>query len=651
MFHERGAAGQPAPSDIVPAMRRLWAALPLLALVLGPWPRAAAQEARVVALDDSFDPAGPQVALGTTITFVNEGTNPHTVTADDWTFDSGNMAPGASFTVTFDEPGRRPFYCRYHGAPGGFGMAGTVLVGGAGPAVTPESVPPPVPGAGDTIRVPEDHPTIQAAVDASEPGDLILVGRGVYREAVRVATPYVTIRGLDRNGVVLEGNFERPNGIHVLDADGVTVENMTARHYLLNGFYWIGVDGYRGSYLTAYNNGDYGLYAFDSVHGQFDHSYASGHPDSGFYIGQCDPCHALVIDVLAEGNALGWSGTNASGDLIIANSEWRDNMAGIVPNTLDSEQLPPQREQTIVGNWVHDNNNRAAPAKPGTYPAFGSGIVLAGATDGVVERNLVEDHERFGIVAFPNLDRNLWMAAGNEVRDNEVRGSGLADLALGGPSDTGNCFEGNRYGTSLPPAIEVAAGCGFSLAGGGGGDVAVSSSFLGLFAEAEGGDFARGDWRTRPDPPLQPGMAGPATAPPAPAIDVPQPFDPADARVPAGDGAAQDVDRDVTVLGVGVTAAGFWPLVLSTYAYLLPLVLYAAWVSIAMWDLVRRTDLSTGARVGWMAAILIVPLLGPVAYYAVGRSPIPGALRLMLVGGGLMVYAAVAALAFVGAAS
>jgi hypothetical protein len=111
------------------------------------------------------------------------------------------------------------------------------------------------------------------------------------------------------------------------------------------------------------------------------------------------------------------------------------------------------------------------------------------------------------------------------------------------------------------------------------------------------------------------------------------------------------VDQEVTVLGVGITAAGFWPLLLSTYAYLLPLVLYAAWVSIAMWDLVRRTDLSTGTRVGWLAAILVVPLLGPVAYYAAGRSPIPVALRLMLVAGGLVVYAVVAALAFVGASS
>jgi plastocyanin len=633
-------------------MRR--SALLVAAIAVTALPQAPARaqaSARVVAMDDAFEPANPQVPVGTTVTFVNEGDNPHTVTADDLSFDSGSLAPGDSFTVTLDDPGRMPFFCEYHGAPGGFGMAGTVLVGGATAGEQPEAVPPPEPGTGRIIRVPQDHRSIQKAVDAARPGDLILVAPGVYREAVRVTTPYLTIRGLDRNGVVLEGDFERPNGIHVLDADGVTVENMTARHYLLNGFYWIGVDGYRGSYLTAYNNGDYGVYAFDSVHGQFDRSYASGHPDSGFYIGQCDPCHALVLDVLAENNGLGWSGTNASGDLVIAGSEWRNNMSGIVPNTLDSEALPPQRGQTIVGNWVHDNNNGSAPAKPGTYPAFGTGIALAGGLDNVITRNLVEDHDRYGIVAFPNIDRNLWIPGGNRVEGNVIRGSGLADLALGAPAAGENCFGTNDYGSSLPPGLELLAGCARTLTGGGGGDLSVSTSFLSLFAEGAGGSFPRGDWRTMAPPPPQPTMPGAATSPPAPAVDVPQPFDLAAVRMPPGDGSGGDVDPEVTVLGVGVAGPGFWSLLVSLYAYVLPLVLYASWVSIALWDLIRRDDVAVGRRAAWMAIVLVVPVLGPVAYYTVGDSRIPGVLRLMLVVGGLIVYAGVAALAFTAASS
>ena len=40
--------------------------------------------------------------------------------------------------------------------------------------------------SGVTQRVPEDHGTIQDAVEAARPGDLVLIGPGVYREQVNV---------------------------------------------------------------------------------------------------------------------------------------------------------------------------------------------------------------------------------------------------------------------------------------------------------------------------------------------------------------------------------------------------------------------------------------------------------------------------------
>ena len=107
--------------------------------------------------------------------------------------------------------------------------------------------------------------------------------------------------------------------------------HITVRNALFNGLFWTGVKGYRSSYVTAYNNEIYGIYAFDSVDGLFEHSYASGSYDAGFYIGQCDPCDAVIDGVLAENNGLGYSGTNAGGNLRIVRSVWRDNVAGIVP--------------------------------------------------------------------------------------------------------------------------------------------------------------------------------------------------------------------------------------------------------------------------------------------------------------------------------
>src|SRR4051812_34832494 len=72
-----------------------------------------------------------------------------------------------------------------------------------------------------THRVPQDFPTIQKAVDAAKPGELVLVSPGVYKEAVDVTTKDLTIRGVNRNTVILEGGFKLENGIRVVETEGV----------------------------------------------------------------------------------------------------------------------------------------------------------------------------------------------------------------------------------------------------------------------------------------------------------------------------------------------------------------------------------------------------------------------------------------------
>jgi plastocyanin len=66
-----------------------------------------------------------EVAVGTTVTVVNEDGSDHTWTADDGTFSSGNLAPGDSFEFTFDEPGTYTYACRIHPT-----MTGTITVTG-----------------------------------------------------------------------------------------------------------------------------------------------------------------------------------------------------------------------------------------------------------------------------------------------------------------------------------------------------------------------------------------------------------------------------------------------------------------------------------------------------------------------------------------
>src|SRR5215210_8428678 len=54
------------------------------------------------------------VAPGTTVTWVNDGEEPHTSTADDGTWDSGTLQPGESYSFTFDEPGDYSYLCEIH---------------------------------------------------------------------------------------------------------------------------------------------------------------------------------------------------------------------------------------------------------------------------------------------------------------------------------------------------------------------------------------------------------------------------------------------------------------------------------------------------------------------------------------------------------
>jgi pectin methylesterase-like acyl-CoA thioesterase len=90
----------------------------------------------------------------------------------------------------------------------GAAVVAAAALGGVG--VVSASAPPTSGGGegGGVIAVPDDFATIQEAVDAAAPGDLILISPGTYNEAVDVATDNLTIRGLDRNTVVLDGELE-----------------------------------------------------------------------------------------------------------------------------------------------------------------------------------------------------------------------------------------------------------------------------------------------------------------------------------------------------------------------------------------------------------------------------------------------------------
>jgi hypothetical protein len=173
---------------------------------------------------------------------------------------------------------------------------------------------------------------------------LILVDRGTYRGGIVVSAAKhdLTIRGVDRTGVVLGGGDVRRNGISVY-ADGVSILNMSAHNFPVDAFHWHGADRFRASYLTVWNVGKYGIYAEDGEQGTVDHDYVSGAADAAYYIGECKHCRATLSHVVASLSAVGYSGTNAS-EVTIRDSVWDRNGAGILPNTYANEAHPPARD-------------------------------------------------------------------------------------------------------------------------------------------------------------------------------------------------------------------------------------------------------------------------------------------------------------------
>jgi plastocyanin len=112
----------------------------LLALLAG---SAAAEEHLVTVVDNAFQPSVLTIRSGDTVRWTNQGALPHNARADDDSFrcstscsapastGAGVGAPSSgawSSVIQFTGEGEAPYYCEVHGAPGGFGMSGRIIV-------------------------------------------------------------------------------------------------------------------------------------------------------------------------------------------------------------------------------------------------------------------------------------------------------------------------------------------------------------------------------------------------------------------------------------------------------------------------------------------------------------------------------------------
>lgn len=388
------------------------------------------------------------------------------------------------------------------------------------------------------------YTTIQAAVNATRRkyGDWVLIEPGVYYEEVRVTSAHsgIHIRGMNRNTVIMDGKGEAApggsNGLIVDKANNVSIENMTARNFDRetpdggngNGFFWTGGEeshkegahGWIGKYLTAYDttlNGGYGIFTQNEKEGEWENIYASGYNDSGIYIGACWECKARVSKATIEYNAVGYSGSNSGGRLVIEKSIFRHNSAGIVPNGENPGDGPPpqdgrcnapkphspyvkfnstniERCTIFRENLVTENNDLEVPANPSTEKApWGVGVELPGDAADLVENNVITKNVNNGVLGFeyPNpypptegctkeLEEKgvctqtiYFQLTGNKIANNLFEENGTSgqsfasDITLQGGiyphgrfQSTQNCVSGNTItGATFPAEIEGTWGC------------------------------------------------------------------------------------------------------------------------------------------------------------------------------------------------
>ena len=355
--------------------------------------------------------------------------------------------------------------------------------------------------------------TIQLAVDAAQPGDWVLIAPGDYHETgapdagVHIMTKGIHLRGMSRNGVVIDGT--RPgfgtcsndpaaqvktssgrNGIEVVQVDGVSIENLTVCNFLGdtsgdggNQIWWnggdgrgvIGMGGYWGAYLTAsttyysdLNAAYYGIFVSNSKGpGVIEQSYASNMADSAFYVGACPDCNAVLRFVHAENSAVGYSGSNSGGHLVVETSEWDLNRVGIQPTSLANDDPPsPQngacpddasQSCTLIQfNYVHDNNNPNTPGLglAGSVP-IGTGIEISGGRNDTVRGNKVTNNGAWGILindypdfSAPTASTYCQGGTTNFTPTFKAAAELAAVLALVAPSKTIPCYF-NAYGNHI----------------------------------------------------------------------------------------------------------------------------------------------------------------------------------------------------------
>ena len=191
-----------------------------------------------------------------------------------------------------------------------------------------------------------------------------------------------------------DGKAHGRNGIVVWKADNVSIENLTVCNFL-------GGAGDAGNEIWWNGGDDSGLIGMHGIHrsvphghlhllrrarprrrstgssrptpqgpGSWDQIYASNFNDSGMYVGACHQLCDMTIDhAWMEYNALGYSGTNSGGAIVIENSQFDNNKDGVDTNTQIDGDAPAPQNGACPGNGHQPHHPH--PLVLGVHPQLG----------------------------------------------------------------------------------------------------------------------------------------------------------------------------------------------------------------------------------------------------------------------------------------
>ena len=115
----------------------------------------------------TFDPYRTRVTAGTSVTFINNGDDTHTIEAVDGSWTTGPLQPNDQVALTFDKVGTFLFHRKEH--PWSYGQ---IVVVDKSATTSNQSQPPRVPGGNRILRrrwKTEEAPTLKTARCATWP--------------------------------------------------------------------------------------------------------------------------------------------------------------------------------------------------------------------------------------------------------------------------------------------------------------------------------------------------------------------------------------------------------------------------------------------------------------------------------------------------